>query len=920
MGQGFSRSVVILFYDATISALCFLFACLLYDANAIEPVQVEDLSYAMPQLLVTAGTTYYLCGLHRRVWSYTSISDLIAIAKASSWLTVALIPLGLFVEALVPLPVLPTQWFMSVVILGASRLAYRSMKVSRLAGTALRPPGARAAPVLMYGCSPMTSVFIHAVQSGSLSALRVVGIIDDVGDRVGRYIDRVPVLGHVRDLDRILIDLAAAGTSPQRVIVPSDRLELSPETYADLEATRARHGLEIEYVQDAIGLSGLLPAAPQPIADALPGGYERFRRFADIVGSAGALVILAPLLAVVALVVLVDLGPPLVFRQTRPGRDLKPFILFKFRSMRLAYDRSGALLPDARRTTPVGRFLRRTRLDELPQLVNVLIGDMSLIGPRPLLPRDLPEHLGQRAAVRPGITGWAQVNGGHKLTSAQKLALDRWYAQHASLGLDLQIVWGTLRTILFGERVQLRALARAAAQRLIEVDHDPEAGSLRPDWPAGSRQPRLLIVNRYFHPDHSATAQLLTDLVEALDRRGCEIRVFTSRQLYDDPDTLLPRRATFGRADVHRLPTSRFGRASLPGRVLDYVSFYVGAFLALLASARRGDVVLVETDPPLISVVGWLASRLRGARLVNWCQDLFPETAAALGLRFARGPTGQILRWLRNRSLAAAATNVVLSPTMADRLQAEGIPAKRLTIIHNWADGERIRPLAAQHNPLRDEWDLAGRFVLGYSGNLGRVHDAQSLVALMEALKDEPEILTLFIGAGNGYHELRNIFAERGIANVRFRPYQPRARLGHSLTAPDLHLVSLKPACEGLVMPSKLYGILAAGRPIAFIGADDGDAARLVREHDVGLVATPARIAGLAAAIRALRRQPERLARMGANARRAYDTAFSKDASLEAWLTCLHAAGARYAPELRPAQAADPGTDSGLPSRAIAAR
>ena len=919
MPQGFPRSVLILCYDAALSAMCFLFAYLLYHSNASEPLRVGDVSQAMPELLVTAALTYYLCGLHRRVWSYTSISDLIAIAKASSWLTLALIPLGRVVEAPAPLPVLPIQWFMLIVTLSASRLAYRSLKASRLAGTALPAADARA-PVLIYGCGPMTSVFMHAVQSGSLSGLRVVGIIDDVGDRVGRYIDQVPVLGHVRDLDRILIDLAAGGTSPQQVIVAADRFKLKRETRACLEAAQARHGLQVAYLRDAIGFPALPPALPQPIPAALPGGYERFRRFIDIVGSALALVLLSPLFAVVALAVLVDLGSPLWFRQIRPGRDLRPFTLYKFRSMRFAYDGSGALLPDAQRITTVGRFLRRARLDELPQLFNVLIGDMSLIGPRPLLPRDLPQHLGRRAAVRPGITGWAQVNGGHQLTTAQKLALDLWYVQNASLGLDLRIVWGTIRTILVGERVGLAALAQAGAAGLADLDQDPAGGSLAPDWPAGSHQPRLLIVNRYFHPDHSATAQLLTDLVEALDRRGCAIRIFTGRQLYDDPDSLLPARGTFGSAEVHRLRTSRFGRASLPGRVLDYVSFYVSAFLTLLASARRGDVILVETDPPLISVVGWLVARLRGARLVNWCQDLFPETAAALGLGFARGPAGRVLRWLRNRSLADAATVVVLCPAMALRLQAEGIPAQRLAIIHNWADGERIRPLAQEHNPLRREWDLAGRFVLGYSGNLGRVHDAHSLVALMDALKDEPDILTLFIGAGNGYHQLRDVFALRGIANVRFRPYQPRARLGHSLTLPDLHLVSLKAACEGLVMPSKLYGILAAGRPIAFIGDEDGDAARLVRAHDAGLVAAPARIAGLAAEIRALRRQPARLAQMGANARRAYDTCFSKDASLDAWLACLQAAGARCAPTLRPAEAAAMSQGDGLPARAVAAR
>ena len=911
MPQSFRRSVVVLCYDTAMSVFCFSLACLLYDFNTSEPLQLETVAQLMPEMVLTASTTYYLCGLHRRVWSYTSISDLIAIVRASSWLTVALIPLMLIVEALVPLPILPMQWFMLIVMLSASRLAYRSLKAGRSAATVLPAPGVKA-PVLMYGCNPMTSVFIHAVQAGPLSALRVVGIVDDVGDRVGRYIGQIPVLGHGRDLDRILIDLAANGTSPQRMIVTAG-FNLCPETRARLEAVQARHGLQVDYLQDVIGISVLPPPAPPPATTELPGGYERLRRFGDVVGSALALVAVAPLLALVALAVLVDLGSPLLFRQIRPGKGLRPFTLYKFRTMRFAYDAAGAPLPDAERTTRLGRFLRRARLDELPQLVNVLLGDMSLIGPRPLLPRDLPQNFARRAAARPGITGWAQVNGGHKLEAAQKLALDLWYVQNASLWLDLRIVALTVRTILLGERVGLEALAQAGAAAPAGLECPGEVAPFPPAAPRARHQRRLLVVNRYFHPDHSATAQLLADLVEALDRCGCPVRVVTGRQLYDDPAALLPARDSFGGAEVRRLRTSHFGRARLAGRVVDDASFYAGAFLALLWAARRGDVILVETDPPLISLAAWLVARLRGATLVNWCQDLFPETAAALGLGFARGPAGRLLRWLRNRSLADAAANVVLCRAMAERLRAEGIPAKRVRIIHNWADGERIRPLAHRHNPLHREWHLGGRFVLGYSGNLGRVHDAQSLVALMDALKGEPDILTLFIGAGDGYHELRDIFAERNIANVRFRPYQPRARLGQSLTAPDLHLVSLKPACEGLVMPSKLYGILAAGRPVAFIGDEQGDAARLVREHDAGLVAAPTRIVALAAQIRALRTQPERLAQMGANARRAYDTRFSKQASLDAWLACLAAAGATYAPA--PERSADV-----LAPRAAAAR
>ena len=187
------------------------------------------------------------------------------------------------------------------------------------------------------------------------------------------------------------------------------------------------------------------------------------------------------------------------------------------------------------------------------------------------------------------------------------------------------------------------------------------------------------------------------------------------------------------------------------------------------------------------------------------------------------------------------------------------------------------------------------KFVLGYSGNLGRVHDVEAIVELLGALDDEPETVVLFIGAGLGYRRLKDIVSDRRIAKAMFRPYQRRERLGESLTLPDLHIVSLRSDCEGLVMPSKIYGILAAGRPLVSIGSSTGSVARIVRDFGAGLVATPGRIDALATEIGALRRDPARLEQMAANARRAYEITFSKDVSLRAWiyhLTALAPAGA----------------------------
>ena len=180
------------------------------------------------------------------------------------------------------------------------------------------------------------------------------------------------------------------------------------------------------------------------------------KRVFDVVGATLLLALLAPVIGAVALLVWMRMGRPVVFGQTRPGRDGRPFTVRKFRTMTDQRDANGDLLPDEARITGIGRFLRRTSLDELPELVNVLTGEMSLVGPRPLLMQYLPLYTPEqmrRHEVRPGITGWTQVNGRNALTWEDKFALDVWYVDHHSLRLDLDILGRTVRQVLTGRGV-----------------------------------------------------------------------------------------------------------------------------------------------------------------------------------------------------------------------------------------------------------------------------------------------------------------------------------------------------------------------------------------------------------------------------------------------------------------------------------
>lgn len=399
--------------------------------------------------------------------------------------------------------------------------------------------------------------------------------------------------------------------------------------------------------------------------------------------------------------------------------------------------------------------------------------------------------------------------------------------------------------------------------------------------------PKVVFVNRFFHPDLSATSQMLTDLAFRLTAAGVEVHVIASRQLYEDAGASLPPSEIVRGVRVHRVWTARFGRKSLRGRALDYLSFYLTASARLWTVLRAGDVAVVKTDPPMLSVVGAVAVALRGAKLVNWLQDVFPEVASRLGVAAVAQPFETGLQALRDRSLSFAKANVVLGTRMRSYLASRDIDASSLRIIENWSDGDTVHPLPAARSELRTRLGLQDHFVVGYSGNLGRAHEVDTLLAAAETLRDDPTIVFLMVGGGAKMHELRERVDQAQLPNFRFLPYQQRELLADSLAASDVHLASLLPSLEGLIVPSKMYGILAAGRPCIFIGDVDGEIARLLREAQCGESVACGAAEELANLIRMFQQDPVEMQRMGDCARATFDTRFTLDHAVNRWMLLL---------------------------------
>jgi glycosyltransferase involved in cell wall biosynthesis len=365
---------------------------------------------------------------------------------------------------------------------------------------------------------------------------------------------------------------------------------------------------------------------------------------------------------------------------------------------------------------------------------------------------------------------------------------------------------------------------------------------------------------------------LLTELAEDLvAAHGCDVTVVAGHAVTVRAGRLpwwrlVGREAQNGvrilRANGTRLRPRRFA-----ARALNYVSYFLSAAVASLG-VKRADVVVSLTDPPIVGLLALWTARRTGAKFVFLCEDIFPEVAVLLE-DFHNDTVNRALDRVNRYLLAHADAVVALGERMQRRLVEEkGADPRRITIVHNWADCEAIVP-AAKDNAFARRHGLVGTFVVMHSGNIGLSQNLDVVLDAAGRLRDRPDVVFAFVGDGSRRQALETAAASRGLGNVRFFPYQPKARLDDSFATADVFIVSLKPGIEGYIVPSKVYGILAAGRP--FIAAVDPscEVAAIAREHRCGVLATPGDADELAARVVALSENRAETAAMGRRAREA---------------------------------------------------
>ena len=377
---------------------------------------------------------------------------------------------------------------------------------------------------------------------------------------------------------------------------------------------------------------------------------------------------------------------------------------------------------------------------------------------------------------------------------------------------------------------------------------------------------RVLLLNQFYLPDVAATGQLLGDLTEELHRRGHEVHVLSSQRPYAGGREEFPPEQIIGGARVHRLAATGFGRVGFVGRIFDYLSFYLLAVRRAMSLPRMDACVALST-PPFIALIGVLLKRRRKTKLICWTMDLYPDIAVTLGLLREGGLMHRALAGVARRIYTAADAVIALGEVMGSKLRRAGTEPEKITVVHNWVPGEAVQFREPQQREA---------VTLLYSGNLGMGHELDTAVHAAALLPDRSNLRLRFVGHGKMRKKLERLVAELALERVEFAPPCPLCELSVNLADGDIHLISQRPGTEGLIVPSKVYGILAAGRAVLYIGPEETEVAQIIKQSHAGRVVPPGDIDRTGEALRELMNDGDLRRAMGRRGREYYEDHFTR--------------------------------------------
>ncbi len=351
-----------------------------------------------------------------------------------------------------------------------------------------------------------------------------------------------------------------------------------------------------------------------------------------------------------------------------------------------------------------------------------------------------------------------------------------------------------------------------------------------PPSPPGKR-PRILLISQVFPPDPTAVGQYLADAAEALVQRGYDVRVLTSARGFDDPTARYPARERRGGVEIIRLPFSSFGKKTIAHRLVGMVTFLTQVLVRGLFTPRlRG--ILVSTSPPLASFAAVLIGFLRRSPITYWAMDINPDQMVALGRLDPKALSVRAFDAFNRLILRRAASVVALDRFMGDRLCAKYDISEKLLVMPPWPHGEHQEPVPHDENPFRKKHGLQGKFVVMYSGNHALTNPIDTLIETALRMQNREDLVFLFVGGGVRKQEVDEAIAKHQPTNLLSLPYQPREQTRWSLSAADVHVVTLGDSVVGIVHPCKVYGAMALGRPLLYFGPNPSHVSDLLEEEN----------------------------------------------------------------------------------------
>ena len=388
---------------------------------------------------------------------------------------------------------------------------------------------------------------------------------------------------------------------------------------------------------------------------------------------------------------------------------------------------------------------------------------------------------------------------------------------------------------------------------------------------------RIKIVTQFYPPDFAATGQLIHELSVQLTKQGMEVDVFTGQPGYAFSKSKAPAQEQINKLKIRRSRLTQMWSKRIRGKALNGVLFCLRAGLHLCRHQPQNTVLLLTTAPPFLSILGYLGNLCFGLNYVCLVYDLYPDAATKLQVISESHLIVKLWDKINGLVWQRAQGIVVLSSTMKARIIAKHPQlAEQISVIHNWADSNWIQPICKQENWFAHQHGINHKFTVLYSGNLGRCHDIETILAAIELLQDDP-VQFVFIGAGAKQQTCIESVNNLGLKNCLFLPYQERENLPYSLTACDLAFVSIADGLEGIVAPSKVYGIMAAGRAIAAICDSQSYLRNLIADAGCGACFDHNDSQSLADFIRSLTLNPSLAVEMGQSGRKYLEQNFTPE-------------------------------------------